>query len=362
MRDQEHTPRGSASDPGKGNAEARHPEPVEADETQLVGPGAVQPGDAEAAADPNPPLAGDPRVESDRAQPSFAADSDSPQWTAAATDGQRWDGLFHDADPASDVDAFSPVSAASPTDSPAEVPTTDPAGLPGGRTPPPAVAPAVPPSPAAPQDSYLEPPTGQPGEPAGGPYGLPPAGTQPARRRDGRKAAGKGQRTRGLLIGGALLGLLALGLLVWALIALISGLTSSPDTEPISNGAPGADGIIAEDVLPIDLDAGQCLRDFVDINTGSTVVTCSTPHNAQLLATEFYADGDQFPGEDALALRAQQVCDGVDLDETAVSRYENLELFRVTPQQNAWSDGDRRLDCLVTSSEGNIISDTLITD
>ncbi|MHA7276899.1 hypothetical protein ACX80O_10305 [Arthrobacter sp. Hz1] len=192
--------------------------------------------------------------------------------------------------------------------------------------------------------------------------GSPPAGTQPTRRRDGRKAAGKGQRTRGLLIGGALLGLLALGLLVWALVALISGLTSSPDTEPISNGAPGADGIIAEDVLPIDLDAGQCLRDFVDINTGSTVVTCSTPHNAQLLATEFYADGDQFPGEDALALRAQQVCDGVDLDETAVSRYENLELLRVTPQQNAWSDGDRRLDCLVTSSEGNIISDTLITD
>ncbi|MHA7154130.1 hypothetical protein [Arthrobacter sp. TMN-50] len=292
--------------------------------------------------------------ESGLALPSFAADGDAPLWTAAATDEERWDRLFHDADPESDADAPGPapaVSAAADPDADAPaiaVPTTDPAGLPGGA--------------AEPQGSYPELPPEQSTEPAGGPYGLPPAGTQPVRRRDGRQAAGKGQRKKGLLIGGALLGLLALGLLIWGLVSLIGGLTSAPDKEPISNGTPGADGIIAENVLPIDIEAGQCLRDFVDINTGSTVVTCSTPHNAQLLATEFYADGDEFPGEDALALRAQEVCDGVDLDEGAVSRYENLELLRVTPQQNAWSDGDRRVDCLVTSSEGNVISDTLITD
>lgn len=342
--------------------------------------------------------------ESARALPSFAAESDTPQWTAAATDEGRWDRMFHDADPESTVDAPSPVPAAlaaggdgagtsatgakatgdgagtkgagasaaaaagtcaegaaghtaRPSDSQADVPTTDPAG-------PAAPALATTADPAGPAVSHGSHPRSaeQPGEPAGGPYGLPPAGTQPTRRRDGRRAADKGPRNKGLLIGGALLGLLALGLLIWGLISLISALTSSPDTEPISSGTPGADGIIAENVLPIDLEAGQCLRDFVDINTESTVVTCSTPHNAQLLATEFYADGDDFPGEEALALRAQEVCDGVDLDEGAASRYENLELLRVTPQQNAWSDGDRRVDCLVTSSEGNIIGDTLIID
>ena len=504
MSDQEHTPRGSASDPGKGGAEVPQPEPVEVNGPQLVDPDTVQLGDADvsseavepeltvtaddvelvepslspalisedaardasleetaaearrveqealdagqlvagagSAADPtvmaapagtapaggaagdhvgdatgnpagdaegesspeapgaedrnddadddggvlsrevnskdsNPGDAnnndGDP-TESGRALPSFAADGNAPEWTAAATDEERWDRLFHDADPESDADAPSPVPAASagtraapagpahapantPTHPPAAadapttaVPTTDPAGLPGGA--------------AEPQGGDPELPVAQPAEPAGGPYGLPPAGTQPARRRDGRRAAGKGQRNTGLLIGGALLGLLALGLLIWGLISLINGLTSSPDTEPISNGTPGADGIIAENVLPIDLEAGQCLRDFEDINTASTVVTCSTPHNAQLLATEFYPDSAEFPGEEALALRAQVVCDGVDLDEGAASRHENLELLRVTPRQNAWSDGDRRVDCLVTSSEGNVISDTLITD
>ncbi len=156
--------------------------------------------------------------------------------------------------------------------------------------------------------------------------------------------------------------MLALGLLIWGLVALIGGLTSSPESEPVSNGTPGADGIIAENVLPLDIEEGQCLRDFVDINSASTVVTCSTPHNAQLLATEFYADDDEFPGDDALALRAQEVCDGVNLDEGAAASYENLELLRVTPRQGAWSDGDRRVDCLVTSDEGNVISETLINN
>ncbi|WP_020424619.1 hypothetical protein [Arthrobacter sp. TB 23] len=303
-----------------------------------------------------------------RALPNFAADGDAPEWTPAATDAQRWDRLFETTGPASDASPAVGIDSDTDLEADADIPSpvpaaaaasTDPAALPAGMGAAPPTSPGTPAAQTGPQGSYPEQPSESPTEPTGGPYGLPPAGT---RRRDGRQAASNGKNKRGLLIGGALLGLLALGLLIWGLVALITGLTASPEREPISNGTPGADGIIAENVLPLDLEEGQCLRDFVDINSTSTVVTCSTPHNAQLLASDFYADDAEFPGDDALALRAQQVCDGVDLDETAAARYENLELLRVTPREGAWSDGDRRVDCLVTSDEGNVISDTLINN
>ncbi|WP_024477206.1 hypothetical protein [Arthrobacter sp. CAL618] len=303
-----------------------------------------------------------------RALPNFAADGDAPEWTPAATDEQRWDRLFETTGPASDASPAVGIDSDTDLEADADIPSpvpaaatasTDPAALPAGMGAAPPTSPGTPAAQTGPQGSYPEQPSESPTEPTGGPYGLPPAGT---RRRDGRQAASNGKNKRGLLIGGALLGLLALGLLIWGLVALITGLTASPEREPISNGTPGADGIIAENVLPLDLEEGQCLRDFVDINSTSTVVTCSTPHNAQLLASDFYADDAEFPGDDALALRAQQVCDGVDLDETAAARYENLELLRVTPREGAWSDGDRRVDCLVTSDEGNVISDTLINN
>ena len=303
-----------------------------------------------------------------RALPNFAADGDAPEWTPAATDAQRWDRLFETTGPASDASPAVGIDSDTDLEADADIPSpvpaaaaasTDPAALPPGMGAAPPTSPGTPAAQTGPQGSYPEQPSESPTEPTGGPYGLPPAGT---RRRDGRQAASNGKNKRGLLIGGALLGLLALGLLIWGLVALITGLTASPEREPISNGTPGADGIIAENVLPLDLEEGQCLRDFVDINSTSTVVTCSTPHNAQLLASDFYADDAEFPGDDALALRAQQVCDGVDLDETAAARYENLELLRVTPREGAWSDGDRRVDCLVTSDEGNVISDTLINN
>ena len=306
-------------------------------------------------------------TDASRALPSFAADGDAPAWTPAATDEQRWDHLFETTGPESDSNPATEVDSDAESESGTDVPrpvsaasaATDPASLPAGMVAAPSATPGTPTNQPGPQGSYPEQPSEPSPEPTGGPYGLPPAGT---RRRDGRQAAGNGQKKRGLLVGGALLGLLALGLLIWGLVSLITGLTASPEREPISNGTPGADGIIAENVLPLDLEEGQCLRDFVDINSTSTVVTCSTPHNAQLLASDFYADDAEFPGDDALALRAQEVCDSVDLDETAAARYENLELLRVTPRQGAWSDGDRRVDCLVTSDEGNVIGDTLISN
>lgn len=344
---------GAASDPAShaapaGTAPAGGPAgdtdaemPATSDEAPVADPAAQEAPDG-----PQPEPAGGPLDSNDvtRSLPSFAAEAEAPQWTPAATDEQRWDNLFdetaHDAEagPA----AVSHAADTSGPDAPLAVDGTGPvATAPDGSSP---VANDGP----------------QP-EPAGGPYGLPPAGTQ-ATRREGRQDPAKTPRNRNQLIGGVLLGLLALGLLIWGLIALIGGLTASPDREPVANGTPGADGIIAENVQPLDIEEGQCLRDFVDINSESTVVTCSTPHNAQLLATAFYADADEFPGDDALALRAQEVCDGVDIDESTAARYEDLELLRVTPRQGSWSDGDRRVDCLVTSSEGNIISDTLISE
>ncbi|MBG6189453.1 hypothetical protein IWX64_000373 [Arthrobacter sp. CAN_A212] len=352
-------------------------------------------GDASVGENANP--FGGPLDSNDttRSLPSFAADGEAPRWTPAATDEQRWDELFDQTEHGTQMGTTpdSPdADSAAPGAPPAVVVGTahaNPGAAPSekaqsGTAPSEEAQSGAAPSEKAQSDaalsdteqsgtapsggatagpvgSYPQTPEESKAEPAGGPYGLPAAGAHPARG-EGRQDPGKSPRNRNLLIGGALLGLLALGLLIWGLIALIGGLTATPDREPVVNGTPGADGIIAENVLPLDIEEGQCLRDFVDINSESTVVTCSTPHNAQLLATAFYAEGDAFPGDDALALRAQEVCDGVDLDEGTAARYENLELLRVTPRQGSWSEGDRRVDCVVTSSEGNIISDTLINE
>ncbi|MBP2215441.1 septum formation family protein [Arthrobacter sp. CAN_C5] len=319
-------------------------------------------GDASVGENANP--FGGPLDSNDttRSLPSFAADGEAPRWTPAATDEQRWDELFDQTEHGTQMGTTpdSPdADSAAPGAPPAVVVGTAHAN-PGAAPSEKAQSGAAPSKKA--QSGAAPSKKAQSGAvPSGGPYGLPAAGAHPARG-EGRQDPGKSPRNRNLLIGGALLGLLALGLLIWGLIALIGGLTATPDREPVVNGTPGADGIIAENVLPLDIEEGQCLRDFVDINSESTVVTCSTPHNAQLLATAFYAEGDAFPGDDALALRAQEVCDGVDLDEGTAARYESLELLRVTPRQGSWSEGDRRVDCVVTSSEGNIISDTLINE
>ena len=166
---------------------------------------------------------------------------------------------------------------------------------------------------------------------------MPESGSAPA------KPAG-GRNTRLLLvIGGVVLAAVAAILLVVF----------------VFNGKD--EGVISESVSPVELETGACLKGWEDVNSAADVVTCDTPHDAQLVASERFTGTDTFPGTAALEERVNEVCNAVDYADNA-SSYPGLKVAKSIPTEQTWSDGDRRLDCFVFSPEGQEITESLIRE
>ncbi|WP_159803227.1 septum formation family protein [Arthrobacter zhaoguopingii] len=185
-----------------------------------------------------------------------------------------------------------------------------------------------------------------------------PVGPRRARSRERRE---KSRRPVALLVLG---GIAVLALLIWAAISLVRGLTGAVDPQSPEDipTAAGADGVIAEDVPPSVLTAGHCLLDFTDIESDVTIVTCSTPHRAQLIASEFYPDDAEFPGRNQLGARADSACDTAPIDSGVAAGAGRIELLRVTPTEGTWADGDRRVDCFAVLQDGATLSRSLLTE
>ena len=173
-----------------------------------------------------------------------------------------------------------------------------------------------------------------------------PADSRRARRtREAEEAAqskGASRTTRMLVLLGSILIVVLLGIWLATIIA-----DSNREA-----------GVLEDSVAPVDLEAGACLKDFQSVNAEVTVVTCDTPHNAQLVATQSYAESDTFPGTDSLAAKAEEVCSSV-IYTDAASKYTDLELNRAVPTQNSWNAGDRRVDCFVVAA-GEDLTESLI--
>jgi len=174
-----------------------------------------------------------------------------------------------------------------------------------------------------------------------------PADSRRARRtREAEEAAargkGPGRTTRALVLLGSILIVVLLGIWLATVIA----------------DSNREEGVLEDSVSPVDLEAGACLQDFKSVNAEVTVVTCETPHNAQLVATQSYAESESFPGTDALAAKAEEVCSSV-IYTDAASKYTDLELNRAVPTQSSWDSGDRRVDCFVVAP-GEDLTESLI--
>ncbi|MER2135693.1 MAG: septum formation family protein [Arthrobacter sp.] len=174
-----------------------------------------------------------------------------------------------------------------------------------------------------------------------------PADSRRARRnREAEEAAargkGPGKTTRALVLLGSILIVVLLGIWLATIIA----------------DSNREEGVLEDSVAPVDLEAGACLQDFQSVNSEVTVVTCETPHNAQLVASQSYGESDTFPGTDALAARAEEVCSSV-IYTDAASKYTDLELNRAVPTQSSWDAGDRRVDCFVVAP-GEDLTESLI--
>ncbi|KAD4060122.1 hypothetical protein GD627_03410 [Arthrobacter yangruifuii] len=159
-------------------------------------------------------------------------------------------------------------------------------------------------------------------------------------------AAGRGKsnrKTRLLLVLG--------GVVLAALIAILLFVFVFNDK---------AEGVISEDVSPVELASGACLQDWEDVNSEATVVTCDTPHSAQLVATESLPEDAGFPGTDALEKRVNEVCAGVDYTDAA-AEFPDLLLTKSIPTEQTWAAGDRRVDCFVFSPNDQELTESLVS-
>jgi hypothetical protein len=291
---------------------------------------------------------------------SLEAASPEPQWAPEATDDKQWDRIFaavQVAATAQHAEDGAPASAEAAADAGSAVPTQGKAE-PQHRaaTPPSTEDPGnVPPS------QWTPGPQNSDGDSAPNTWysvGQPPSGRKPA------AAAGPADKPRGkalLFIG---LGIVAAIVIIVVIIISLLNRDGEPtgtatSSSPAVAESPGADGIIAEDVSPFDFEEGQCFIDFEAATQNATVVSCETPHAAQLVGTYFYEEADEFPGKDELNVQAEEFCSAIELNDNA-DEYANLRNSYGMPSEGTWQEGDRRIDCFVISDEGNNISASLI--
>ncbi len=154
--------------------------------------------------------------------------------------------------------------------------------------------------------------------------------------------------------------LILVGLAVLAGVALIIFIVVNLFRSDGGAAEAGTEGVIAEEVSPLDLQQGQCLQGFEDINSEVTVVTCDTPHNAQLVSTFTYPENAGYPGKDALRQKAAETCEGADLNADAIRKYDNLRQTEASPGETTWSNGDRRVDCYVFTDEPDALVESLL--
>jgi hypothetical protein len=156
------------------------------------------------------------------------------------------------------------------------------------------------------------------------------------------------------------------GLLVWLLTSLLAAATmqsaNGPQTAAAEPSAPPPaasprPSLPLAGVSPLDFRVGDCFKDFDPEASKSTIVAGTTEHSAQLVSVTHYADGDGYPGRDALKSRARETCQTAALSEK--SNAYNLNYRLAYPSTASWAKGDRRVDCYITAS-GNAIKASLL--
>ncbi|WP_051299013.1 septum formation family protein [Arthrobacter castelli] len=171
----------------------------------------------------------------------------------------------------------------------------------------------------------------------------PPDPQQRPQPRRSRKKASKAPLFLGIGVAAAL---------IVGIILIATMLTGNGTTE--ADSKPDGNGVIAEDVSPFDFEQGQCFTDFTDATEPATVVTCETPHQAQLVNTFHYEDDADFPGEEALAQKAEELCRSTGMNAEANNYGDRLRQQTAYPQAESWQQGDRRVDCFIRITSGEI--------
>ena len=134
-----------------------------------------------------------------------------------------------------------------------------------------------------------------------------------------------------------------------------------PAAASASSAAPRATArpsLPVKGVSPLDFRVGDCFKDFDASAANATVVACTSGHSAQLVAVHQYPTGDSYPGAKAMKAKGREACQAAAL--TSKTNAYVLTYQLAYPSPDSWRQGDRRVDCYVTSASGNIIKASLL--
>ncbi|MFJ3959233.1 septum formation family protein [Arthrobacter sp. NPDC090010] len=211
---------------------------------------------------------------------------------------------------------------------------------------------------ASPQQPY--------GQPYGnGPYQAPQNGYPVAYPQQQQPKPGN----KGLVIGGAIVGGIVVVLLViWLVNLVVGGMTpkASPDepsgasqSSQASSSAKSTDAPSgSQTISALDAKKGQCFWNYPDdSNSELVVVDCGAAHSGQLVNVYYYPDTAAFPGVDQFKTKGRELCRTASLTDEA----DSLELRQrfAYPSQDSWKAGDRRVDCIVFTEDGNTLTKSL---
>lgn len=110
-----------------------------------------------------------------------------------------------------------------------------------------------------------------------------------------------------------------------------------------------------------DLAGGECLSPFTDAWAQTfTVVDCSAAHAAQLTA-RVQVEAGQWPGPEALAAQASQVCQSSQaIDTAAAAGFGDVQVQgSYAPDQSTWDRGNTFISCFATRSSGQPLTGSL---
>lgn len=181
---------------------------------------------------------------------------------------------------------------------------------------------------------------------------------QAASRRDVRRR--RQARNRWLITGAIVVVIVVIGLVLVPWLTSLAGSDNSDNSdnaatsEPTTterNPNPGIDGIIATGLTPQLFEPGDCLTDFTSVGEPATVIECDQPHEAELVGRQTFAKSDSYPGTEQMRAAAEEFCGSVPLTGTAQAP---VVIQVSNPSEGSWADGDRRVDCLATTTEGTL--------
>ncbi|MER5727909.1 DUF4190 domain-containing protein [Streptomyces sp. NPDC002138] len=172
--------------------------------------------------------------------------------------------------------------------------------------------------------------------------------------------ATRGERGKALAIAGLAVSVLMSGVLALAAVELVG-----PVGERLARGADrgtaGTGGASREvEGDPADLEevrAGDCFNvpgaDLLAETPLVFKVACTRPHHGEITAS-YLADPGGFPGDEALAARAEERCwqaqDTYAMDTWALPEFAEMYFFAPTEEQ--WGDGRRSVLCVLGTTEG----------